>query len=72
MDIIKSGGYKLSALEIERVLLEHPAIAECIVLGVPDAVYGERVAAVIVPKPASVSHLSPSQWDNKTLSRADS
>ena len=49
-DIIKSGGYKLSALDIERELLEHPDIAEIAVLGVPDATYGERVGAVIVRK----------------------
>jgi malonyl-CoA/methylmalonyl-CoA synthetase len=47
-DIIKSGGYKLSALEIENVLLTHPAIRECAVLGLPDAVWGEVVAACVV------------------------
>lgn len=49
MDIIKSGGYKLSALEIEAVLLEHPAIAECAVVGVPDEAWGELVAVAVVP-----------------------
>lgn len=49
VDIIKSGGYKISALEIEEVLREHPAIAECAVVGVPDEEYGERVAVAIVP-----------------------
>lgn len=48
VDIIKSGGYKLSALEIENHLLEHPNIRECAVVGLPDDVYGEIVAAVIV------------------------
>ena len=48
VDIIKSGGYKLSALEIEGVLLEHPGIAECAVLGLPDATWGEVVAAAVV------------------------
>jgi malonyl-CoA/methylmalonyl-CoA synthetase len=48
VDIIKSGGYKLSALEIESVLLEHPDISECAVLGLPDSVWGEQVAAVVV------------------------
>ncbi|KAK3242473.1 hypothetical protein CYMTET_47838 [Cymbomonas tetramitiformis] len=48
VDIIKSGGYKLSALEIENHLLEHPSIRECAVVGLPDEVYGEIVAAVIV------------------------
>lgn len=48
VDIIKSGGYKLSALEIEATLLEHPSIRECAVVGVPDATWGEAVAAAVV------------------------
>ena len=47
VDIIKSGGYKISALDIERELLSLPYISEAMVVGVPDAEYGERVAAVI-------------------------
>lgn len=47
-DIMKVGGYKLSALEIESVLLEHPAVAECCVLGLPDKDYGDAVSAIIV------------------------
>ena len=48
IDIIKSGGYKLSALEIEGKLLGHPAIAEVAVLGIEDRTWGESVAAVVV------------------------
>lgn len=48
VDIIKSGGYKLSALEIESALLEHPRISECAVVGLPDETWGEAVAAVCV------------------------
>jgi len=48
IDILKTGGHKLSALEIEEALREHPAIAECAVVGVPDAEWGERVAAAVV------------------------
>ncbi|RID63535.1 hypothetical protein BRARA_E02536 [Brassica rapa] len=47
-DIMKVGGYKLSALEIESTLLEHPTVAECCVLGLPDKNYGEAVTAIIV------------------------
>lgn len=36
--------YKLSALEIEQVLLEHPDIAEVVIVGIPDETWGERVA----------------------------
>ncbi|MCL4244985.1 MAG: acyl-CoA synthetase, partial [Candidatus Dadabacteria bacterium] len=49
VDIIKSGGYKISALEIEEVLREHPSIADCAVVGVPDEEWGERVSAALVP-----------------------
>jgi malonyl-CoA/methylmalonyl-CoA synthetase len=51
VDIIKTGGYKVSALEIEEVLRTHPAIAECAVVGVADPEWGERVAAVVELRP---------------------
>ncbi len=48
VDIIKSGGYKISALEIEEVLIEHPLVEECAVVGVADPRWGERVGAALV------------------------
>ena len=50
IDILKTGGHKVSALEIEEALREHPAVAECAVVGVPDPEWGERVAAAVVLK----------------------
>jgi malonyl-CoA/methylmalonyl-CoA synthetase len=50
VDIIKTGGYKVSALEIEEVLRQHPDIRECAVVGVDDDEWGERVAVAIVPR----------------------
>ncbi|KKP04712.1 hypothetical protein THAR02_03192 [Trichoderma harzianum] len=47
IDIIKSGGYKISALDIERELLNLSYISEAMVVGVPDEEYGQRVAAAI-------------------------
>jgi malonyl-CoA/methylmalonyl-CoA synthetase len=47
-DIIKTGGYKVSALEIEEVLRSHPAIKECAVIGLEDPEWGERVGAAII------------------------
>ncbi len=48
VDIIKSGGYKISALEIETVLLMHPAINEVAVIGIAHEDWGEQVAAYVV------------------------
>ncbi|WP_407077664.1 acyl-CoA synthetase [Streptomyces phytohabitans] len=48
-DLIKSGGYKIGAGEIENVLLEHPQVAEVAVTGEPDPDLGERVVAWVVP-----------------------
>ena len=50
VDIIKSGGYKLSALEIKDVLRQHPAVREVAVVGVEDEVWGEAVAAAVIPR----------------------
>jgi acyl-CoA synthetase (AMP-forming)/AMP-acid ligase II len=49
-DVIVRGGENLSPGEIEDVLHEHPAVADCAVVGVPDEQWGESVAAVIVPR----------------------
>lgn len=48
VDIIKSGGYKISALEIESVLLQHEKIKEVAVIGKTDETWGEKVTAVAV------------------------
>ncbi|MDH4125951.1 MAG: acyl-CoA synthetase [Gammaproteobacteria bacterium] len=63
VDIIKSGGYKLSALEIEGVLLTHEAIREVAVIGLPDATWGEAVAAAIALREGAVlDHAELKQW----------
>jgi acyl-CoA synthetase (AMP-forming)/AMP-acid ligase II len=49
VDIIKSGGFKISAREIEEVLAEHPAVAEVAVVGLADPQWGQRIAAAVVP-----------------------
>lgn len=48
IDIIKSGGYKVGAGEVESALLSHPAVDEVAVIGVPDDDLGERIVAVVV------------------------
>lgn len=47
-DVIKSSGYRIGPFEVESVLLEHPAVFECAVTGVPDEVRGKAVKATIV------------------------
>lgn len=48
-DLIKSGGYKIGAGEIENALLDHPGVREAAVTGEPDSDLGERIVAWVVP-----------------------
>jgi long-chain acyl-CoA synthetase len=50
-DIIIRGGENVSPVEVEEVLLRHPAVADAGVVGIPDAVYGEEIKAFVVTKP---------------------
>lgn len=54
-DVIVRGGENLSPGEIEEVLMEHPAVAEAAVVGIPDPEWGEAVAAVVVLRPGSTA-----------------
>jgi malonyl-CoA/methylmalonyl-CoA synthetase len=51
VDIIKTGGYKVSALEIEEAIRDHPAVADCAVAGEPDEEWGERIMAAVELRP---------------------
>jgi malonyl-CoA/methylmalonyl-CoA synthetase len=59
VDIIKSGGYKLSALDIESTLLHHPDVEEAAVLGAPHEELGQIVTALVYPKQLKVSQDDP-------------
>lgn len=48
-DIIKTGGFRVGPYEVENVLMEHPAVVECSVIGVPDKLRGQAIKALIVP-----------------------
>jgi len=68
VDIIKTGGYKVSALEIEEVLRTHAVIQECAVVGIEDPQWGERVCAAVVLK--TDQHLSLAdlrQWAREKI-----
>jgi fatty acid CoA ligase FadD36 len=48
VDLIKSGGYRVGAGEVEDALLRHPAVREVAVVGIPDADLGQRITAFVV------------------------
>lgn len=63
VDIIKSGGYKISALEIEEVLRKYEAIADCGVIGIPDDEWGEIIgASIILEKSATIDIDELKEW----------
>ncbi|XP_021561343.1 malonate--CoA ligase ACSF3, mitochondrial isoform X2 [Neomonachus schauinslandi] len=68
VDIIKSGGYKVSALEVERLLLAHPSITDVAVIGVPDMTWGQRLTAVVTLQEGhSLSHRELKEWARGVL-----
>ena len=68
VDIIKTGGFKVSALEVEEVLRTHPAIAECAVVGLPDPEWGERVSLAAELRPGTTLTLADLQeWARPQL-----
>ncbi|WP_326586011.1 acyl-CoA synthetase [Streptomyces sp. NBC_01294] len=57
-DLIKSGGYRIGAGEIENALLDHPAVSEAAVVGVPDTDLGQRIVAFVVAQNVTGSELT--------------
>lgn len=53
--VINTGGEKVHPQEVENVLLSHPAVKDCAVVGVPDETWGERVAAVVAVPPGTTA-----------------
>lgn len=67
IDIIKSGGYKISALEIEEVLRTHPKIIDCGVVGIPDLEWGEIIGASIIMEKNDLDIEELKEWINEKL-----
>jgi malonyl-CoA/methylmalonyl-CoA synthetase len=67
IDIIKSGGYKLSALEIEATLLDHPQVREVAVIGLLDDEWGELVAAAVVTE-GNIDAATVTDWCRQQMS----
>jgi malonyl-CoA/methylmalonyl-CoA synthetase len=68
VDIIKTGGYKVSAIEIEETLRTHPQVVDCAVVGVPDEEWGERVCAAVVPT-SNLEIEALDAWSRERLAR---
>ncbi|MCI9527325.1 MAG: AMP-binding protein [Lachnospiraceae bacterium] len=70
-DIIKTGGFRVGPYEVENVLMEHPAVVECSVIGVPDKLRGQAIKAVIVPgeghEPTKELELEIKEFCNRKL-----
>lgn len=66
-DMIISGGENIASSEVERVLLQMPEIFEAAVIGLPDEKWGERVVAVVVPKPGAALDLERVQTHCRRL-----
>jgi len=62
VDIIKSGGYKISALEIEEVLRTHNLITDCAVVGIDDDEWGELIVAALVVSDDSIDLKELNKW----------
>jgi malonyl-CoA/methylmalonyl-CoA synthetase len=70
VDILKSGGYKLSAIEIEAVLRDHDAVEDVAVVGIGDETWGDLVVAAVIPRAdraAEVQEEPLRQWAKERL-----
>ena len=70
VDIIKTGGEKVSALEIEEVYRTHPSIVDCAVVGIPDDEWGERVCAAVVGDRGPLTAEDLRAWGKEQLAAA--
>lgn len=66
-DMVITGGENVYPIEVEKVIYEHPDVAEVAVIGVPDQQWGERVTAIVVPKPGT--SLTPDELREWTRER---
>jgi acyl-CoA synthetase (AMP-forming)/AMP-acid ligase II len=66
-DMIVSGGENVYSAEVENAVAQHPAVAACAVIGVPDTEWGERVHAVVVPAPGATIEIEELREHTKSL-----
>ncbi len=67
-DMVKTGGENVASIEVERLVLSHPAVAECAVVGLPHERWGEAVTAFVLPRPgASIDAAELVAWCGERL-----
>lgn len=71
IDIIKTGGYKVSALFIETTMLQNQTIKDIAVVGLPDNTWGQRVGALVVLKEQSTNNVEPKKSKKELKSWAE-
>ena len=59
-DMIITGGFNVYSTEVEQALMRHPGVRDCAVVGLPDEKWGERVVAVVQPRPGVCGRRRPS------------
>lgn len=65
--VINTGGEKVHPPEVEEVLLDHPDVTDCVVIGIPDDHWGERVAALVATTSADLTASDLRNWARRTL-----
>lgn len=66
-DIIKTAGYKVSAIEIEETLVQHPQINDCAVVGIDDEDKGEKIIAFVISKSKELDEVTLKNWLKEIL-----
>ncbi len=69
-DMIISGGFNIYAVDLEKVLLAHPAVADATVIGIPSAQWGETPLGLVVRRDDSVAETDLLAWANEQLGKA--
>jgi long-chain acyl-CoA synthetase len=68
-DLVIRGGFNVYPREVEEALARHPGVVQVAVIGVPDAVHGEEICAVVVPDPGGVTEEELIGWAKERLGR---
>ena len=68
-DLVIRGGFNVYPREVEEALARHPAVLQVAVIGVPDAVHGEEICAVVVPDPGGITAEELIEWSKERLGR---